>query len=289
MTSGGSFRFAGFVPVLVVVLAVAALGVPAASATQTTAASAMAAVAAPSQMASAAAAKPGRKCATKGAISKTKKYGSLKCVKSGKKLVWKKLPAPPVPGVPATCTVTEKGFSYDADESAASSGFVLANSSPDNDATSVALTVNYYSGAAIVLTDVLRFNRIPAGAQVVLGGDAEDLPTITDVGAFSQCGNTPPTMPVTLIGGTAVVTTTSVVDHRVLGQFTNSYPYRLSDDARITYVVRDAAGAIVGGGRTTPAAPVPPGQSISWSHTNWGINPAAGAATAQFNVESAAA
>lgn len=233
----------------------------------------------------AAPAKPGRKCRAKGAVTKTAKYGSMKCVKSGKKLVWRKLPAPPVPGTPATCTVAEKGFSYDADEAAASSGFVLANTSPDNDATSVSLTVNYYSGAAIVLTDVLRFTRIPAGASVVLGGDAQDLPTITDVGAFSQCGNKPPVAPVTLIGGTATVQATSVSDHRVLGQFTNSYPFRLSDDARITYVVRDAAGTIVGGGKTSPEASVPVGQAISWTHTNWGISPAANPASAQFSVE----
>jgi hypothetical protein len=57
----------------------------------------------------------------------------------------------------------------------------------------------------------------------------------------------------------------------VRGEFMNAYRQTMSSVARITCVCFDAAGNVIGGGYTYPAASVPPGGRLGFDHSVEGL------------------
>jgi len=70
----------------------------------------------------------------------------------------------------------------------------------------------------------------------------------------------------------------------VIGEFSNPYTQTMSSLARITAVCFDAAGNVIGGGRSYPQAAVPPGGRIGFSVSVEGLS-ASQIASAQVSVE----
>jgi hypothetical protein len=184
---------------------------------------------------------------------------------------------PPPPAL-ATVAVDRTGFSVAATAAPPelSYGVVLRNSSPDRDAIGVTVTVNVVDAANGVLkTDTTQITGIPAATTYYLGNalslDAGAAPASLAVAVHVDSGQArrlalPPITNVRAIDVSG--------EAHVDGEFSNPYTKPMSSFTRITSVVFDPAGNVIGGGVTFPAAPVPPSGRVTFDLPVVGVDPA---------------
>lgn len=159
------------------------------------------------------------------------------------------------PTAPAQVNVRKSGFSQRVRFSGreVSYGVVLHNPSPENDALNVIVLVNFVDATnRVVDTDSERIDAVGAGTEFYLGGSTS-IPDASPVSSLEI---------VVRIGGQApkrklspAVSDVLVQESRydkgwvgaVVGQIQNDWNTMLLTSTRITAVVFDAAGAVIGG------------------------------------------
>jgi hypothetical protein len=143
-------------------------------------------------------------------------------------------------------------------------GLVLQNTSPDEDALRVTLTLNFLDASGLIVhaATVYGVGPVPAGATYYFGGYYSDYKPATPVQvqlASAQVARSQKKA----IGGLPPVASVSVTDSsgsaHVLGEFTNPYTWTIPDYVDVTAVCFDAAGNVIGGGSGNPNASVTPG------------------------------
>src|SRR5262249_11845534 len=150
-------------------------------------------------------------------------------------------------------------------------GVVLHNVSPDEDAMSVSLTLNFLDANGLIVQSktVGSVGPIPAGSTYYWGGrdfTSETAAPLVRLDVVSiavsreqpkAIGDLPPVANIHFADGTST-------HSDVLGQFTNPYTKTISSDASVTAVCFDAAGNVIGGGNGNPNADVTPGGSTGF-------------------------
>jgi hypothetical protein len=184
--------------------------------------------------------------------------------------------------------VEKSGFATEAGSSTrtVSYGIVLRNTSSSHDAWNVDVTVNILDGASRILeSDSMTIEVIPAESPYYHGGsaflNASDNPARLEIviqvrEGRSRSATLPPVANVRLGEEFGEVT--------VQGEVINSFDRTLSSLARITGVVLDQQGNVIGGDFTFPSSSIPPGQRIGFTLRISGISRAQ-AASAQVSVE----
>lgn len=165
------------------------------------------------------------------------------------------------PSAPAKVNVRKSGFSQRVRSGSrnVSYGVVLHNPSPENDALEVTVLVNFVDSTnRVVDTDTQRIGAIGAGSEFYLGGstsipDASPVSTleiVTRIGSQAPKHKLgPPT--------SDVLVQESRFDQgwvgAVVGQIQNDHPSMLITNAKVSTVVYDSAGNVIGGtqGSTT--------------------------------------
>jgi hypothetical protein len=185
-------------------------------------------------------------------------------------------------------TVEKSGIAYRVSSigsTFAGWGAVLRNVSPDEDALRVELLVNILDASGLILeSEAVSFVGIPAGATYFAGGESifSGIPARIEVtvrtGARQRKSipGLPPVSNVRLSEG--------LFGLEVLGEIANPYAQTLSSIARITYVALDAAGNVIGGGRTYPPTSLPPGARAAFSGDLEGLS-ASQVARVEVSVE----
>jgi len=170
------------------------------------------------------------------------------------------------PPAAVTVAVEKAGFAVAGTE--LGYGIVLRDTSPTRDAVGVTVTVNVVDAANRVLrTETTRISGLPAGSTYYFGGDV-----------FLDAGSTPANLQVTAraesdqakklqaapVTGLAAAADGAGKTH-VQGRLTNpSVTKPMSALTRISAVVFDAAGNVIGGGFTFPTAPVQPNDHVDF-------------------------
>lgn len=169
----------------------------------------------------------------------------------------------------ATCDVTDYGFSAAARDKT-SFGVQLTNRSPALSATSVELSIAFLDASGNTLsTTSLYAMSIPPGESVI-DGDTEDVAGVASIRVDALCSSTADAVDTLLRGPATAITPrdSSYYPTEISGVIQNTTGYIISDFSRISYVVRNPAGAITGGGRTYPDAFIPVGASSPWDTTS---------------------
>jgi hypothetical protein len=162
------------------------------------------------------------------------------------------------PAVAPAVTVQKTGFSAGGGQ--LGYGIVLRNAAADRDAIGVTLTVNVLDAAGGVLkSDVSRIPGIPAATTSYFGGvvflDAGTTAASLQAKVTVEAGRARHLQPLAVSGVHAV--DAGGVLH-VQGAVTNQTPRPISTLARISTVVFDAAGNVIGGGFTFPTETIQP-------------------------------
>jgi hypothetical protein len=165
-------------------------------------------------------------------------------------------------------------------------GVVLQNTSPDSDGKAVQVTISAVDAQDHIVKTVSTplFHGIPAGGTYYLGGSmvAPSTTARVDVLAFAASSEA---KQMTLPAATDVhIEPSDAGGVDVVGDVSNTGAATLSKLARITAVVFDANGDVVGGGWTGAGSNVPPGQSVGFTINVSSVAPAA-AASAEVSVE----
>jgi hypothetical protein len=170
-------------------------------------------------------------------------------------------------------------------------GIVLENVSPDEDAKSVTVTLNFLDANGLIVRSTSGdVGPIPAGTKYYWGGyitfipsSTSPLPVRLDLASAKINEHQPKA-----IGGLPPVSNISVTDNsgnaHVLGEFTNPYTGTISRFADVTAVCFDAAGNVIGGGSGNPNASVTPGGRTGFDVTIEALS-ASQIASAQVSVE----
>jgi uncharacterized membrane protein len=153
------------------------------------------------------------------------------------------------------CTGCDTNVSY---------GIVLQNTSPDEDARNVTLTVNFLdtNGLIVHASTLSDIGPIPAGATYYYGGgyseNGEGLPVRLEVASAQVTERQP-----SAIGDFPPVSNVSVTDisgiAHVGGEVTNPYTWTIPDYVDVTAVCFDASGNVIGGGGGKLNASITPG------------------------------
>lgn len=195
--------------------------------------------------------------------------------------------------VPAKVALLKSGFSVAANDTIGSFvglGLVLRNVSPDEDALHVAVTVNILDASnSILKTESSTIEAIPAGSTYYFGDDAfldtnqqpRKLEVVLQVGKRAKKGLTLPPVANLRLSNYRSSTSGGI---EIDGQLSNPFTKSLSLLARITGVLFDSAGKVIGGGSTHPQNEVPPGKRIGFAIFVPGAQ-LAQAASAQVSVE----
>jgi hypothetical protein len=153
-------------------------------------------------------------------------------------------------------------------------GIVLRNLSPDQDAIEVEVVVNAVDANNRILeSDSARLEAIPAVTTYYLGDyfalDLGATPAKLEISVRTEAGRAKSLVlpPVANLRATDFYG-----DTQIAGEFSNPYTKPTSSLARITAVVFDAAGNVIGGGYTYPQASVAPGERIGFEITAYGVN-----------------
>jgi hypothetical protein len=194
--------------------------------------------------------------------------------------------------VPAHVVVVKSGFSQAPLEFSSSTevdyGLVLQNTSPDETASRVSVTVNLVDSANhVIKTDADTIEAIPPSTTYYHGSvtftdsatTVSRLETIVQVGARSTVRLALPP-----VSNVLVSTDPDLNELRVTGEFSNPYTKTLSGLARITAVIFDAGGDVIGGSFTFPQSDVPPGGREGFDMGVGAVAPDR-AASAQVSVE----
>lgn len=169
----------------------------------------------------------------------------------------------------ATCDVTNYGFSAAANGST-SYGVELSNRSPVLSATSVELSVAFIDGAGNTLrTEGVYAMSIPPGGSVI-EGDSFRVSGVASIRIDALCDSSTEAIPPLLRGQATSITprNSSIYPTEISGVIQNTTGFIISDFSRISFLTRNAAGAITGGGRTYPDAFIPVGATSPWSTTS---------------------
>jgi hypothetical protein len=166
-------------------------------------------------------------------------------------------------------------------------GIVLRNVSRDEAALNVTVVVNFVDAANRILkTETNYVEAIPADSVFYYGfpGYLSDSATVSKLETRVQIGQSDrrsfsiPTVSNVRISADPYLGT------RVAGEFSNPSTRTLSGLARISAVIFDQTGRVVGGGRTYPDAPLPPGARAGFEI--WAsATPPGAAARAAISVE----
>jgi hypothetical protein len=185
--------------------------------------------------------------------------------------------------------VSKSGFTEGAGASTREDdyGVVLRNTSATLDAVDVTVTVNAVDANNVVLgTEGRIFFAIPAGATYFFGGSISHSAsrTATSLEVYVQVAvGAPPSL--TLPGSANVgVVRTGVGGTQITGELVNTAARPLSSLARVTGVVFDGAGNVIGGGGAYQPSTVQPGQHAAFT-INVPSVPFAAAASAQVSAE----
>ncbi len=177
--------------------------------------------------------------------------------------------------VPAKLIVDKSGFGF-ADSFGSrtmSYGIVLRNSSPDQDAIRVTVTVSAVdANNRILKSDSSTIEAIPASTTYYFGDyiflDLSATPAKLEINVQTEAGRAKSLILPPVANLRAV---DSFGETRVEGEFSNPYSKPISSLARITCVVFDAGGNVIGGGFTYPDADVPPGGRIGFDMNAYGV------------------
>ncbi len=197
------------------------------------------------------------------------------------------VPAPP----PATVVVVSTGFSQASStaNTEVDYGIVLRNTSPDSDARNVHVTVNAVDAQNAVLdSNASTVLTIPAGSTYYFGGRSfySGSAVTTRVEAFAQVEESVATGGALPAAANVRLEPSSLGGVEVLGELRNTAATPLSSFARITAVLFDSHGKVVGGGSASPESDVPPGARIGFRLFATSVSPAV-AASAQVSIEPA--
>lgn len=183
------------------------------------------------------------------------------------------------PTIPARITIKNSGFSQRVRSTTryVSYGIELANTSPENDALDVTVLVNFLDATnRVVDTTSQRVPAVGAGTVYYLGGST----TIPDASPVSKLEI------VTRLGGQApkrklgpafadIIVQAQKSDPAwvgaVVGQITNDHPSMLLRSTRISAVLYDSAGVIIGGGSGSLGEQLVPGVR-AYFQANSGVN-----------------
>ena len=166
-------------------------------------------------------------------------------------------------------------------------GVVLQNASPDEDALDVEMTVNLVDAADRILeSDSQTIAAIPAATTYYAGGEAiwDGSTPAARVEVSVRVGDRQKKKIQILPPVANVRVSSDLFGTDVLGEFSNPYSQSMSSLARITAVCFDAAGNVIGGGRSYPEGSVPPGGRIGFDVSLEGLE-ATQIASAQVSVE----
>jgi len=160
---------------------------------------------------------------------------------------------------PAAVTVAVEQAGFAVGGTQLGYGVVLRDTSSTRDAVGVTVTVNVVDAANRVLrTDTSRISGIPAGETYYFGGDvfldAGAAPASLQVTARAESDQAKRLAAPPVSGLTAVADAAGRTHLR--GALTNPSTKPMSSLTRISGVVFDAAGNVIGGGVTFPFAPV---------------------------------
>ncbi len=179
------------------------------------------------------------------------------------------LPPPPPPVVAAKLEIEKYGYAVESLYSIAVLGYgaVIRNVSPDEDAIGVAVLVNVIgSDGRILKSDSDSFEAIPAGTTYYAAGEilfdtlSPQVARIEVSVSFDEGAKKSVVLPPV----SNIRVQEGFLGTQVAGEIGNPYSKPLSDLARITAVVFDASGNVIGGGYDWPAAAVPPGGRIGF-------------------------
>ena len=195
------------------------------------------------------------------------------------------VPAPP----PATVVVVSTGFSQQSSSANTDVdyGIVLRNTSPDRDARNVQVTVNAVGAQNVVLdTNTSTVLTIPAGSTYYFGGRSfySGSAVTTRLDAVAQVGESVAKESTLPAPANVRLEPSSLGGVEVLGEVKNTAATPLSSFARITAVLFDSQGRVVGGGSGSLESDVPPGARIGFRLFATSVPPA-GAASAQVSIE----
>src|SRR3954453_9541058 len=182
---------------------------------------------------------------------------AVKCGRAGSAFGSFRVTRRTTPPAAVMVAVEKSGFSVAGTE--LGYGVVLRDTSATRDAVGVTVTVNVVDAANRVLrTDTSRISGIPAGATYYFGGDvsldAGAAPANLQVTARAESDQAKRLAAPPVNGLTAVADATGRTHLR--GALTNPSTKPMSSLTRISGVVLDAAGNVIGGGVTFPFAPV---------------------------------
>ena len=164
---------------------------------------------------------------------------------------------------------------------------MLRNTSGDRDAGRVRVTVNAVDASnAVIKTDSTTIEVIPAGTTYYHGGWMFPDPATNPVRleTFVQVGESRPKSASMPPVSNVALGATFFGDAEVRGEVSNPSTRPLSGLARITVVVFDTGGNVLGGSFTYPSSAVPPGGRIGFSASVDGVS-LPQVASAQVSVE----
>lgn len=171
------------------------------------------------------------------------------------------------PPAAVTVAVDKSGFSVAGTE--LGYGVVLRNTSATRDAVGVTVTVNVVDAASRVLrTEATRISGIPAGSTYYFGGDVfldagSAAPASLQVAARAE-SDQPKKLEAAPVTGVTGASDAAGKTH-VRGEVTNpSRSKPMSALTRISGVVFDASGNVIGGGFTFPTAVVQPNDHLGF-------------------------
>ena len=186
----------------------------------------------------------------------------------------------------ANVTVVARGFSQHEEEVGV--GFVVRNSSK-LDALDVRLTYNLVgAGGALVGSDSQSISVIPAGTTYYAGDEVDASSAsakVKRVEVYVQVGESVPhRYRLPLVSHVAIVVKYGTL--RVQGEVKNTLAKPLYSLARITIVLFDRSGKVVGGGFTFPESTLAKGQRVLFDAISGVDTVAPGkAASARASVE----
>jgi len=152
-------------------------------------------------------------------------------------------------------------------------GIVLRNTATNRDAIGVTLTVNFLdAGGAVLKSEVSRIPGIPAATTSYFGGvvslDAGTTAASLQASVQVEAGQPTRLRPPPVSGVHAVDTGGTV---HVEGVVSNQTTRPISTLTRLSAVVFDPAGNVIGGGFTFPAATIQPNEQSQFDITVPGV------------------
>ena len=171
------------------------------------------------------------------------------------------------PTAPARVVVQKNGFSQRVMLSTrrVSYGIELSNPSPENDALSVDVLVNFVDATnRVVNTETVGVSAIGAGTVYYLGGSTTipDSSPVSKLEIVTRIGGQQPKKKLGPASSDIIVQATvyePAWTGAVVGQITNDDPTKLLKSTQISAVVYDSSGAIVGGSQGAIYGALAPG------------------------------